>query len=216
MTCRGMLAASTLATSLKRVLNHGHFQRVEERCNILRHHSNLTSSSHFILSRGGGWKRKWVWAIVVVCLVIVAVIVRAVVSTQRPHPCTTCNQNLTTTPIRNTMTSIQISTPAMTGSAAPLTGYIYPTAISLGYPHLEIFAARNDDNNVETVHWKWRGLNSSDNQLSPTDGSLHGLGAFWHYTPNRLRPSLEVFPMLTYSFLAPAVQPRRCIINPIK
>jgi hypothetical protein len=38
---------------------------------------------------GGFWKRKWVWAIVVVCLVIVGVIVGAVVGTQRAHPCTT-------------------------------------------------------------------------------------------------------------------------------
>ena len=67
-------------------------------------------------------------------------------------------------------------TPAMTGSATPLTDYVYPTAISLGYPHLEIFAVGKDDNNEETVYWNWRGLNSSDSQLSPTDGSLAWVG----------------------------------------
>lgn len=64
----------------------------------------------------------------------------------------------------------------MTGTATPLTDYVYPTAISLGYPHLEIFAAGKDDNSVETVYWKWRGLNSSDSQLSPTDDSLAWVG----------------------------------------
>jgi hypothetical protein len=49
----------------------------------------------------------------------------------------------------------------------------FPTAVSWGYPHLEVFAASSN----QSVYWKYRGLNTKDTTWHPTDGTLTPLSA---------------------------------------
>jgi hypothetical protein len=60
----------------------------------------------------------------------------------------------------------------MTGTATALSGYTYPTAVSWGYPHLEVFT----NSKAHTNYWKYRGMNTSDTIWHPTDGSLATFG----------------------------------------
>jgi hypothetical protein len=59
----------------------------------------------------------------------------------------------------------------MSGTATALSSYSYPTALSWGYPHLEVFALSSNN-----VYWKYRGLASQDTIWNPTDGSLALVG----------------------------------------
>jgi hypothetical protein len=61
----------------------------------------------------------------------------------------------------------------MSGNASVLSSYYYPTAVSWGYPHLEVFAVGQNPN---TVYWKYRGLDSPDTTWKPTNGSLSWVG----------------------------------------
>ena len=61
----------------------------------------------------------------------------------------------------------------MSGTATVLSSYSYPTAISWGYPHLEVFAVGPGD---ASVYRKYRGLDSSDLIWKPTNGSLDWVG----------------------------------------
>jgi hypothetical protein len=64
----------------------------------------------------------------------------------------------------------------MSGSATATSGYTYPTPISWGYPHLEVFVAATSSRKTKSVYWKYRGLNSSNTAWSPTDTSLQQVG----------------------------------------
>jgi hypothetical protein len=64
----------------------------------------------------------------------------------------------------------------MLGTATALSSYYYPTAVSWGYPHLEVFIPSK--NQTESVYWKYRGLTSSDTVWNPTDGSLAYVSSF--------------------------------------
>jgi hypothetical protein len=61
----------------------------------------------------------------------------------------------------------------MSGTATVLSSYSYPTAISWGYPHMEVFAVGPGD---ASVYRKYRGLDSSDTIWKPTNGSLDWVG----------------------------------------
>ena len=61
----------------------------------------------------------------------------------------------------------------MSGNAPVLSSYYYPTAVSWGYPHLELFAVGQNPN---TVYWKYRGLDSPGTTWKSTDGSLSWVG----------------------------------------
>jgi hypothetical protein len=60
----------------------------------------------------------------------------------------------------------------MSGTATAISGYFYPTVVSWGYPHLEVFTSSQNHSN----YWKHRGLSNSDTVWQPTDGSFASFG----------------------------------------
>jgi hypothetical protein len=62
----------------------------------------------------------------------------------------------------------------MSGSATAISGYTYPTAISWGSPHMEVFVLSNTQPNH--VYSKYRGLNTSGTDWKPADSSLELVG----------------------------------------
>jgi hypothetical protein len=62
----------------------------------------------------------------------------------------------------------------MSGTAIAISGYTYPTAVSWGYPHLEVFTLSNTQS--KTVYTKYRGVNSSNTDWEPKNSSLFLVG----------------------------------------
>jgi hypothetical protein len=75
---------------------------------------------------------------------------------------------------RKNSTSPATPTATMAGSATALASYYYPTAMSWGYPHLEVLIPSS--NQTESSYHKYRGLGTSSTEWNPTDGSLALIG----------------------------------------
>src|ERR1700739_4132712 len=78
-----------------------------------------------------------------------------------PSPTASSQQTLTAT----------VTAPAtMSGTATVLSKYLFPTAVSWGYPHLEVFALSDSD----VPYWKWKNSSTSD-PWNPQGNSLESL-----------------------------------------
>src|SRR5207248_1859732 len=62
------------------------------------------------------------------------------------------------------------TTATMSGTATLLSNYLFPTPVSWGYPHLEVFALSDGD----IPYWKWKN-SSSPNPWNPQGNSLESL-----------------------------------------
>src|SRR2546423_1816329 len=62
------------------------------------------------------------------------------------------------------------ATATMSGTATVLSNYLFPTPVSWGYPHLEVFALSDGD----IPYWKWKN-SSSPNPWNPQGNSLESL-----------------------------------------
>ncbi|XDG02587.1 hypothetical protein ABKA04_002202 [Annulohypoxylon sp. FPYF3050] len=121
------------------------------------------------------WSRKRI-IFIAFCstLIIIAVVVGGVVGSRK-------SQTSSTTSSSNQGDSAQgdIYTgpppAAMTGSPTSVTVGLAPTAISWGYPHLEIFALTN--NNTQSVYRKYRNVNAtSDMDFVPSGSAMELVG----------------------------------------
>ncbi|OTA98558.1 hypothetical protein M426DRAFT_325893 [Hypoxylon sp. CI-4A] len=71
--------------------------------------------------------------------------------------------------------SVGPSPAAMTGTPTSVTPGLAPTAISWGYPHLEVFAVTNNDSNA--IYRTWRNANATlDSEFLPGNMSMELVG----------------------------------------
>ena len=84
----------------------------------------------------------------------------------RTSSATTSSRQIATT----TVTTTLAATATMSGTATVLSNYLFPTAVSWGYPHLEVFALSDAD----VPYWKWKNSSSSD-PWNPPGNSLESL-----------------------------------------
>ncbi|KAI1372331.1 fucose-specific lectin [Hypoxylon crocopeplum] len=114
-------------------------------------------------------------------LVVVGVVVGAVVGTQKspssspsPSPATTTSPSGQGNPEQSNGDSGP-SQAEMTGSPTSVTPGLAPTAISWGYPHLEIFALTNND--TYSIYRKYRNSNAtSDADFEPEGKEMELVG----------------------------------------
>src|SRR5271156_2851182 len=71
---------------------------------------------------------------------------------------------------QQTSTAAPTATATMSGTATVLSDYLFPTSVSWGYPHLEVFALSDGD----VPYWKWKNSSSSD-PWNPQGNSLESL-----------------------------------------
>lgn len=67
-------------------------------------------------------------------------------------------------------TAASTATATMSGTATVLSNYLFPTSVSWGFPHLEVFALSDGD----VPYWKWKNSSSSD-PWNPQGNSLESL-----------------------------------------
>jgi hypothetical protein len=71
---------------------------------------------------------------------------------------------------QQTSTAAPTATATMSGTATVLSDYLFPTSVSWGYPHLEVFALSDGD----VPYWKWKNSSGSD-PWNPQGSSLESL-----------------------------------------
>jgi len=83
-----------------------------------------------------------------------------------------CRSNGAGTTPTQSPTSPASATATMSGSASILSSYAFPTAVSWGYPHLEVFAL----NSNVYPEWKYRNSTVRSEDWQPTSQSFTSLG----------------------------------------
>ncbi|XXH04574.1 hypothetical protein Hte_010991 [Hypoxylon texense] len=111
--------------------------------------------------------RKTILLALACVLVVAGVVVGAVVGTQRSRSSspTTTTPPSPSQPESGQDNSTSMSSPAeMTGSPTSVSPGLAPTAVSWGYPHLEIFALTN--NKTNSLYRKYRNINATSESKS--------------------------------------------------
>ncbi|KAI0884178.1 fucose-specific lectin [Annulohypoxylon maeteangense] len=121
------------------------------------------------------WSVKRIVLIVLCCiLVIIGAVVGGVVGTRQSQASTTTNANDQGSAAQSDVYTGP-SPAAMTGSPTSVSVGLAPTAISWGYPHLEIFAMTN--NVTQSVYRKYRNVNAtSDTDFVPSGKDMELVG----------------------------------------